>query len=546
MFFLKRNNARIGTVRRRLGIARVYFYAPRWSWRPVHFKKLRIDFNANINPHIAIVGESGSGKSSLCKLLIGNIVRSGINVAVLDPHDEYIGISKGIGAEVYDSSYNGINIFDIENMNEREKASEITGLFRRTFRLGEVQSYTLYRAILYTYNIAASNGRVPGIRDLIFSLKVFKKHARSAEYNVLEGLERRLALIDNGTFSRNADIERIMNGNSVLLMSRLRTAEAQSIYMEGFLRRVYGRMLSSEKSGRARFCVVIDEAEKLRESPILGKIAAEGRKYGIGIIAISQRSKSIDPDLRNNASLFISFYQREPEELNYVANFIAGGNELGRFSEVKKAVRNLRKGSAVVLSSSEREPVIVEFDRNQAEGPNIGYSIVDFCRFPTKKAELFSMAEKLGCSREELLREVKELVAKKQLHYNSIDSDSAYGGVWYLSALRNSAEHDIRVGVISRCLSENDVPNRIYNSSYGPDIIVNWRGRKIAVEYETGTKSIDDTKRMLAFRMGSYQRILVLVNSSCIRQYQCLQSEAVRVHDIEEFISSPAMIYGCL
>ena len=75
----------------------------------------------------------------------------------------------------------------------------------------------------------------------------------------------------------------------------------------------------------------------MKGSDILAKIAAEGRKYGFGIIALSQRAKEMDKGLRANSAMFISFYQREPEELNYIANYVAGGVEGSRFAEVKKA-----------------------------------------------------------------------------------------------------------------------------------------------------------------------------------------------------------------
>ncbi len=92
----------------------------------------------------------------------------------------------------------------------------------------------------------------------------------------------------------------------------------------------YTAALTSGKS-LGRFYIVVDEAEKLEDSPTVARLVAEGRKYGIGVIAISQRAKALDKEIRSNAATIIAFGQREPEEQNYVANLIAGGNEYTGF-----------------------------------------------------------------------------------------------------------------------------------------------------------------------------------------------------------------------
>lgn len=540
MFFLNKKNVdTIGAIRSRLSLGRVYTYGPGWHWKRVHFQKMSIEFSRSINPHMVIVGASGSGKSSLCKLIIKSIVRNNAHVAVLDPHNEYLGLGEQINASVYDASYNTINLFELDGMEEKEKASELTGLFRRAFRLGEVQSYTLYRCILYTYSVANSRGRVPSINDLLFTVKIFKKNSKGSESAVLEGLERRLSLIANSSTTRTTEMERVINGNSIFLLSRLHTNESQAIYMEGFLRKIYTRMLSLEKSGHARLYIIIDEAEKLGNNPILGRLAAEGRKYGIGIIAIAQRAKSIDSDIRNNASLFISFYQREPEELNYVSNFISGGNELGRFIEVKKAIRNLSRGNAVVLSHSNREPMVVSFDHLEVPSTNLEFSILDSSRNAILRGELLTKLQGKGISPEMADKKITEMISAKSVHSHILNSDSVYDGTWYLSMPRNSPEHDIRIGILSRHLTSMKISNKVYNNSYGPDLIAYLDGKKIAIEYETGTKSIEQTERMINLRKKTYSSIIIVTNDQVHSRYLGINN--VLVIKFSEMLNSKSL-----
>lgn len=535
MFSRRIDSIRIGKVVRRLGFKSIGFGNIGWRWKDAHFSELAISRNSGINPHIVIVGESGGGKSNAAKIIVERLCSAGAHVIILDPHNEYLGTAEQISADIYDASYNGINLLDLDGMSEREKASELTGLFKRNFRLGDVQSYTLYKCIMSSYSYLGQYGKVPNMHNLLFTISVFKKNAKTGERSVLESLEKRLSVIDTGAFSKNTDIDMVIRGNSVFLLSNLHTAEAQSIYLEGFLRKIYTKMLTLEKTGLPFLYVVIDEAEKLGDNPILGKIAAEGRKYGIGIIATSQRAKMLDRDLRNNSSLFISFYQREPEELNYISNFVAGGNELGRFSEVKKGMRNLQRGYAMVVSSAERNPAIVHFDRYERSNTSVNFSMMQLAKSAIERSELEQKMSRM-CDPIELGNNLDALIAKKELHQYTVPR-GAYSGTWYISNPHNSAEHDICVNLISRHLSKIGVRNRIYNSSYGPDIIANFNRRSIAVEYETGLKAIEETGKMLEKRSKYYSKIVVVVNDGHYDSYAKAFANVIRFSDIDSIWS---------
>lgn len=487
-----------------------------------------------------IVGESGGGKSNACRMIIDSLCRSGAHIAVLDPHDEYIGMSGGISAKVYDASRTGINIFEGDGMSEKERANEVTGMLRRNFHLGDVQSYTLYRCIMYTYRIMADRGRTPSIHDLIYSVKIFRKNARTAsEKGTLDSLERRLSLIDSGAFVKSADMSSVVSQNSVFLLSGLHTNEAQSIYMEGFLRRIYSSMLSRGVAGRkGMFYVVIDEAQKLGENPILGRIAAEGRKYGIGIVAISQRAKPVDKDLRSNASMLMSFRMREPEELNYVANFIAGGNEHGRFMQVKKYLRNLGVGYAMVSGSRFRNPIVVRLQRYSKDAVSTDFLALKAARGGIREDRMYASLLKSGVQDPESA--IGELLNSGELRRCAVKA-GRYSGVWYISDNHNSPEHDVSVGIISDFLSAKGIRNSIYNSSYGPDISALCNGKRIAIEYETGSKDIDSTAEMISKRSGKYAGCVVFVNDAFYGAYSERMKNVFRISELESPAAAEAI-----
>ena len=507
--FKRRDTIVLGRINRELVLKRS-FGLLRWRWQRRFFRKMRLDPARNLNSHIMITGESGAGKSNACKLILKQLAEQGTDFVVLDPHAEYVEYAKEMKASVYDASIHAVNPFDLDGLTERERTAEITALFRRVLHLGEVQASTLHRCIGYTYWVSFQKGITPNIHNLLYTIKVFKRNAKSRiEASTLDGLEKRLIVLAGENFARSVPLARIMQSRSIFSLSSLHGAEAQSLYMESMLRKVYQSVLSGGSSNSKSFYIVIDEAEKLENTPVMARLVAEGRKYKLGVIAIAQRAKALDKEIRSNAATIIAFAQREPEEQNYVANLIAAGTEYNRFLEVRKAMRELPRGWALVQEARERSPKMVKCRRFSAETRDPSGRIMEMAKTVTSKQELIKKLQGEGFSQKETINTVKELVEAGLLKYHVV-TEPPYQGTWFIAMPRNSAEHDVMVSLISRYLTENGVRNRVYNNAYGPDVIAYKNAEEVAVEYETGRKVQEDTERMLQNRRRRYQKVLVL------------------------------------
>ena len=272
-----------------------------------------------------------------------------------------------------------------------------------------------------------------------------------------------------------------------------------------------------KKENKPRFYAIIDEAAKVKGSDILAKIAAEGRKYGFGIIALSQRAKEMDKGLRANSAMFISFYQREPEELNYIANYVAGGVEGSRFAEVKKALRSLQRGSAIILDSYRKEPMIVRFDESESARPSAIDTIIAEQKPVLNKKELKESMQRSGHNERESEQAIADAMRNRLLFGYELRDCGSYSGIWYIKSIRNSAEHDVSVNVIARKLQESVISCTVYNSSNGPDIAT--AGNQTAIEYETGSKAPEATVEMIARRRALYKNILIITTQKNISVY---------------------------
>ncbi len=501
----------LGRVVRRMRLKGFGFGRVRWHWEKVFMEKLRFE-GSGMNNHAVITGGSGSGKSNACKLLLHSLSKIGASFVVFDPHGEYVPLANDLDAEAYSASVTRFDIFDLDGMSESEKISDLTETFRRIFRLGELQSYELYKCLGYLYRRFAKSA--PSIGALLYVISIFRRNAKGSELNVLNGLEKRFRMLDDGTNAKGMEAGRLVGERSIIALSSLHSNEAQVVYMEGLLRKVYGMMLSGMI--KKRFYVVIDEAEKLSNSRIVARLVEEGRKYGIGIVAVSQRAKSLDKSIISNSAMHIAFYQREPEELNYVANLIAGGNELERFAEVKKRIRSLRLGEAVVQFQY-REPVVAKLNLCTIKDEHIGVRILELARDPVEKGE---MAAKLSAyPAEKISSEISNLIMKGFLKYHTI-SGGVFEGTWYVAMPRNSAEHDIGVWLLGKSLSNHGIGNHVYNKAYGPDIMAYANGRRLAVEYETGKREIDDVVKMIDRRRENFGSVIVVVNDRHFDRYR--------------------------
>ena len=125
------------------------------------------------------------------------------------------------------------------------------------------------------------------------------------------------------------------------------------------------------------------------------------------------------------------------------------------------------------------------------------------------------------------------MVSKGELKRHEIKCGK-YSGVWYISSSHNSAEHDIAVNIISRHLLSVGIRNRVYNSSYGPDIVAFSGRNRIAVEYETGSKDIESSISMIEGRSKRYSKTIIVVNDGVLKNYQEKLGNVIPFSRLEE------------
>jgi hypothetical protein len=498
----------------------------RMFWKKIR-KKVSLLPSMEPNPHMVIVGMSGFGKSTLLKSMLNDLGAFGVPAIIFDAHDEHESAVRSLGGSVHDSSSSGINIFDIGSGTVSARISELSNLLKSVYSLGYVQAMKLSQCLWYMYRKSGARGReartlakVPTIKDLLGEMDVFIRNSRTpTERNTMLHLRGRLSQLEASAFSKGfVSMEDMRHGLNSFSLGSMKSEEMRLIYIHELLRRLYQDMKGNEKEHGIGMYIVIDEAEFLISSSgagsyMIDQLIQEGRKYGVGVILATHTASDLSKRIIANAATFISFYPREPSDVNYIANIISGGMP-EKAMAVKQRLHNLKVNEAMLISGRFREPLLLSTPEARKAGPLSN----DDYRFPRQ-----SMQSALELAKNPIRsdRLPKELVGMNDSELSRIGIDAIkieWGDGeerWLMARNRSlSIEHEVYVTKISESLSEHGISNQIIDNSHGPDLIAYSNGGRIAIEYETGRKNIEETVPMLNSRLADFGKVIVFVNDA--------------------------------
>jgi DNA helicase HerA-like ATPase len=357
-----------------------------------HNIKVSLEMNSLIQKHCSILAKTGSGKSYTAGVILEEILERDIPLLIIDPHGEYSSLKepgtddtrnlyskfdvspRGYGSQVtvYTPANKVINkdadkVFRLDGMNlspkdliqilPDEKSNNQQGL--------------LYEAI----SKIKAEKEFYALDDIIFEVGNNKSKFK---WNVISSLES----------LREADI---LSDYPTTIEELFTPGRASIIDMKGVSPQLQGMIVAklcidlfdARKMGNVPpGMLVIEEAhnfcpergfDKTVSTEILRTIASEGRKFGLGLMVISQRPARIDKNVLSQCNTQIIMKVTNPNDLKAISKGLEGIS-----SEVEEELKRLPPGVAMLVSNDIERPVLVEIrvrkSKHGGESVNISRS----------------------------------------------------------------------------------------------------------------------------------------------------------------------------
>ena len=291
-----------------------------------------VDVSVNVNRvasrHLAILATTGSGKSNLLALIAKGIADMYGTMLILDYQGEYselriknvVNLQAKVNPRLLDAER-------LADMLDVRQGAEIQRTVLNQAMTQQVKDAEDFWGSLVASlnNIRDSEGSSAGTRNAAVRL-----------VEIIERARRRKGRVLDPTIGNPIDMV-APNHINVLGMqdlSEMQAAFVISYYLEEVFERRkearYARSAGGEGADRIKFrspvVIAIEEAhtflpggeEKTDASRMAFKIAREGRKFGVGLIVISQRPSRVDQDVLSQMGSLAVSRITQPKDQNYI------------------------------------------------------------------------------------------------------------------------------------------------------------------------------------------------------------------------------------
>ena len=339
-----------------------------------HDIKVSLDMNGLIQKHCSILAKTGSGKSYTAGVILEEILEHRIPLLIIDPHGEYGSLKvpgPGNMQEVYNKygispqGYGSrITIYTPANKVLNRDADDVfrmDGINLSTKNLIQIlpdeksnnQQGILYEAIA---KLKAETDRY-SIDDIIFEVGNNKSKLKWSVIASLESIKESEILSEHPTkitelFSPDKASIIDMKGVSPPLQGMIVAKLCNDLFEARKMGEIPPGMLVVEEAHN--FCPERG-FEKTASTEILRTIASEGRKFGLGMMVISQRPARIDKNVLSQCNTQIIMKMTNPNDLKAISKGLEGIS-----SEVEEELKRLPPGVSILVSNDIELPVIVD------------------------------------------------------------------------------------------------------------------------------------------------------------------------------------------
>ncbi len=359
-----------GLIKQTLGLMRGDVYLGLLDGQNV---RVNLEANNLVQKHCSILAKTGAGKSYTCGVILEELLDKGVPLLVIDPHGEYstlkfpnedkpssferYGITpKGYATQVtvYTPASKLLNpaadkLFRLNGINLGIKE------FAQLFSEDRSQNETgiLFEAVS---KLKAEKEHY-AIDDIIFEVGQNRSKVKWNVINKLETLRETGILSDKAT----AVSELVQEDRASIIDMRGVNPDLQAMIVA----KLCTDLFEARKLSTIPPCMlVIEEAhnfcpekgfERTVSTDILRTIASEGRKFGLGLMVVSQRPARVDKNVLSQCNTQIIMKVTNPNDLKAISKGLEGMS-----SDVEEDIKRLSPGVAMIVSTYIERPILVD------------------------------------------------------------------------------------------------------------------------------------------------------------------------------------------
>ena len=333
-----------------------------------HDVPVYLDINAMVQKHVSIVAKTGGGKSYIAGVLIEELMKHHVTVVILDPHGEYASLTeKGKTAHgstrfhVEPKAYGDvIQVFSPDtkiNPGSRPLKFTLSNLDARDILslTGSARVRTHLTALRKALDLLRQATKDYTIRDIIRVLEREEDPQNASLIDELEYLSEVEIFAKEGT---RID-ELVIKGKATIINLKGVPPDIQELVVN----RLATAMFELRKVGRIPpMMLVVEEAHnfcpqvgQVASSKIFRTLASEGRKFGLGLVIITQRAAKVDKNVLSQCNTQIILKVTNPNDLKAIIASVEGLT-----AALADEIPRLPIGVAIAMGGGLEMPLMVE------------------------------------------------------------------------------------------------------------------------------------------------------------------------------------------
>lgn len=375
-----------------------------------------LDAHYLVSRHLAIFAMTGAGKSWTCRKILEDLMEKQYPIIIFDPHGDYAGMKQtpqfADNVEIYFPiiHFETWEVEDItalvENMSGEEFTETQEPIFVDAYNFvvhnakkcdefseqyfDEFEEKVYHKSKAGFYNIWS----VHSFFEAILAIKNERMESDYSEYgidSILSARKGTLSAIIRKCRKMGGKMRRVQAMNNIIarqygvdpitlpedLTTLVQKGKTSIINLSGYsdlvqsaiLTQVLSRLLQEKVEGNIElpFLNVIEEAHNFAPSAsegvgessaslgILKTVATEGRKFGMGLVLISQRPSRLHPTISSQCNSFIVLRIVNPTDQKYIRDVI---ETLGE--DDVELLPELAIGEALITGQITRFPILAK------------------------------------------------------------------------------------------------------------------------------------------------------------------------------------------